>query len=325
MAVKVFEQASSGIEVSVIIPVYNRARVIGRAIDSVLSQTGVGGIEVVVVDDGSQDHLDEALRGYEGRIKLIKKSNGGVSSARNEGTANSTGKFIAYLDSDDIFEQGKLSKSLEILRKRSDAGFVFSDFSRFDIEEPSTRLEHTNSYFFNNIYRYTQSPLEGISSKLYFLPQQDVFGLLLAGYFMSPCTLVMRRELYQAAQGWPTEFDISEDFHFFLRLSTLANAVYIDEPLISAGRGDNNLTENHQDCAESDISVLKSCLNLSHFDDAKKRQIKAAISDRLERLGWGLKNSRSYKEASRCYKEAFSFKPSNIKALLNYLMLLPKL
>jgi glycosyltransferase involved in cell wall biosynthesis len=88
----------SSIQVSVIIPAYNRARLLVAAVDSVLSQ-GVGNIEIIVVDDGSSDHPEAALAPFGDKVRLLRKVNGGVSSARNMGLAAAKGQYIAYLKS----------------------------------------------------------------------------------------------------------------------------------------------------------------------------------------------------------------------------------
>lgn len=96
---------------SVVIPAYNKAELIGEAIESVLTQT-VKDFEIVVVNDGSSDDLDSVIEKYTG-IKYIKQPNGGVSVARNTGIEASNGEFICFLDADDKW----LPNHLEIISK----------------------------------------------------------------------------------------------------------------------------------------------------------------------------------------------------------------
>ncbi|MEQ9124780.1 MAG: glycosyltransferase family A protein [Alphaproteobacteria bacterium] len=100
--------------VSVVIPTYNRARFVGEAIDSVLNQTAPPA-EVIVVDDGSTDDTEAVMERYRGRAQYVRKANGGVSSARNAGIAASTGDWIAFLDSDDLWRPTKLEVQLREL------------------------------------------------------------------------------------------------------------------------------------------------------------------------------------------------------------------
>ncbi len=95
--------------VSVIIPTFNRAHVLARAIDSVLAQT-YSPIEIIVVDDGSFDGTKELLDRYKGKIQILTQSNKGVSAARNLGIRKSCGPLIALLDSDDAWTRDKLAQ-----------------------------------------------------------------------------------------------------------------------------------------------------------------------------------------------------------------------
>jgi glycosyltransferase involved in cell wall biosynthesis len=105
--------ASAGL-VSVIIPAYNEAETIGRTISSVINQT-YRDLEVLVVDDGSIDEtavLVERMMRLDSRIKLLRKTNGGLVSARNHGISHSQGEFVAPLDADDIWHPRKIEKQV---------------------------------------------------------------------------------------------------------------------------------------------------------------------------------------------------------------------
>lgn len=99
-------------KVSVIIPTYNRAHCVGEAIESVLSQT-FRDFELIVVDDGSTDNTQEVLSKYGSAIRVIRQENSGVSAARNTGIKASRGEWVAFLDSDDLWEPEKLMVQME--------------------------------------------------------------------------------------------------------------------------------------------------------------------------------------------------------------------
>jgi glycosyltransferase involved in cell wall biosynthesis len=101
---------------SVVIPTYNRATCVQRAIDSVLRQT-FEDYELIVVDDGSIDNTSEVVRGYGERIVYVSQRNRGVSAARNAGISRSVGEWVAFLDSDDEWLPGYLSKQAELVTK----------------------------------------------------------------------------------------------------------------------------------------------------------------------------------------------------------------
>lgn len=117
-------------DITVIIPVYNREKLIRYSIESVLKQT-IDDFELLIVDDASTDHtVQEVLNICDRRVKLIKlQHNSGACAARNIGIKNATGKYIAFHDSDDIWEKNKLEICLEQLC-RNKADVVFSGFER---------------------------------------------------------------------------------------------------------------------------------------------------------------------------------------------------
>jgi len=141
-------------QVSVVIPAFNRARVIGDAIDSVFRQ-GVADVQVIVVDDGSTDDTRAAVARYGPRLCYLHQPNQGSAAARNRGLEVATGRFVAFLDSDDVWLPGKLQLELALLARFPEADAVISDsefwhegslvtgsrFAMFGVELPAG-LEH---------------------------------------------------------------------------------------------------------------------------------------------------------------------------------------
>lgn len=117
-------------KVSVIIPAYNVAPFIAATIRSALGQT-YGNFEVIVVNDGSTDATLDELKSFGNQIKVLSKSNGGPASARNQAIRNSTGKYLAFLDGDDLWMPGKLAEQVEFLERHSEVGMVFSEAAVF--------------------------------------------------------------------------------------------------------------------------------------------------------------------------------------------------
>jgi len=101
--------------ISVIIPTYNRGWIIKEAIDSVLAQEYIN-YELIVVDDGSTDDTHDILNSYQKNFLVLRQNNKGVSAARNRGFAAASGRFIAFLDSDDIWLPQKLSQQVDFFQ-----------------------------------------------------------------------------------------------------------------------------------------------------------------------------------------------------------------
>ena len=113
---------------SVIIPTYNRQAFLKKSVDSVLAQT-FPDFELIIIDDGSNDGTDKLISSYNDKRIIYKyQQNNGVASARNNGIKRSSGKFIAFLDSDDYWTKKKLKKQTEYIKN-------FSDIKIFHTEE----------------------------------------------------------------------------------------------------------------------------------------------------------------------------------------------
>ena len=117
--------------VSIIIPAYNTAPTLPRAIDSVLGQT-FSDYEILVVDDGSKDDVNAAVAPYGERVRLIRQNNAGASAARNNGARHARGRYLAFLDADDYWLPGKLSRVAEEFEKHPDTGMVYHGLRQFN-------------------------------------------------------------------------------------------------------------------------------------------------------------------------------------------------
>lgn len=138
--------------VSVIIPTYNRRRYLAEALESVWSQT-YRQVEVIVVDDGSTDGTGAWLETYahRERLRYLYQPNQGVSAARNQGIRLARGKYLAFLDSDDLFEPYKLEKQVAYLEEHPGTGLVHSHYLKFDDSGAHLGLRDT-SFFTGRVY-----------------------------------------------------------------------------------------------------------------------------------------------------------------------------
>lgn len=195
---------------SVIIPIWNRALSVGRAIESVTSQDMPEGwsIEIVVVDDGSTDHPDVALARFGNKVRLVRHPvNLGAAAARNTGCAAATGVYLAFLDSDDIWLPGKLQHQISFMQDR---GFAATCTS----------------------YLLERSAGETIVSPRY---AAGALGLsdLVWGCFVSPgSTLMCRADAFAEIGPLDTSLKRLEDWDWLLRFALAGKSLgFLAQPL----------------------------------------------------------------------------------------------
>lgn len=230
--------------VSVIIPSYNRAELVVETIKSVLAQS-FEDLEIVLVDDGSTDDTREAVSKLSGPVRYIYQENMGRSRARNEGFKASTGEYVCFLDSDDLFIKEKLEQQVELLQTREDLGFVYCDYSFIDqaarpLDKPSI---------------YSSHPLR----------RRSIFRHLLYFDFIPPSTVLARRECVEAVGLFDPVLEPTEDFDWLLRMSKRYEADYVSEPMCLIRAHPGNTPSSA--IAEATMRVLVSHLSL---DDTKK-------------------------------------------------------
>ena len=132
--------------VSVVIPTYNRGRLIARAIESALAQT-YRNVSVVVVDDGSTDDTRKVVDSYGGCVSYVHQQNAGVSSARNTGLRCARGEFIAFLDSDDEWQPWKIDAEVAALTSYPEAGIVWTDMQSVDEAGTVVNARHLRAMY----------------------------------------------------------------------------------------------------------------------------------------------------------------------------------
>jgi len=201
--------------VSIVIPLFETRPYVRRAVDSALAQTHRE-VEVILVDDGSTDGGTEEVRDLvaSGRVRLIRRLNGGVAAARNTGWRASAGGHLLFLDSDDEIAPRHVETLLARLARAGPRQVAYCDVSRIDLAgEALAGQQRTVA----EARRRTEGNL---------LPQL-VFG----GFFQIHCML-LPRDLVEEAGGFDQRFPWCEDFHFHLRLFARgASALFTGEPL----------------------------------------------------------------------------------------------
>jgi glycosyltransferase involved in cell wall biosynthesis len=218
-------------KVSVIIPTYNRAATVQKAIESVLAQT-VTDLEVIVVDDGSLDDTGTILgRIYANRIRYFAQVNQGVSAARNKGIAKARGEWVAFLDSDDLWVREKLEWQLKALKRFApDCGACYTDVQLFNHSETRTMFQMAQG-------SYVHEGEMGVN------PQ--VLKVLVipggAGMVVCPSSLLARTDLVRRTGGLNPKLRFQQDTEFMFRLAMLANFCYVNRPLVLFDRSPDEI------------------------------------------------------------------------------------
>jgi len=205
--------------ISVVIPVYNAAEFIGEALDSVFAQTCLP-LEVIVVDDGSEDHTPDVVASYADKVTYIRKERGGPGSARNVGIRAASGQWIAFLDGDDIWLPTLLER-LARAASQTHANLVFCD-SQHLINGNASNTSRLESYGLKKRLR-TLAPY-GV--------MLDPFRLFLEErcYIFTPGVMIEREALVDVGLFDET-FYCGEDLDLWLRLSMHYRFAVIGEVL----------------------------------------------------------------------------------------------
>lgn len=210
--------------VSVVIPTYNRAEAVRRAVDSVLAQT-LDDLEVIVVDDASTDSVCDTVEGYDDpRLRLFRhETNRGGSAARNTGIEHARGEYVAFLDSDDEWHPEKLERQVDCLRSRS-AEWVAA-YCGFE------RVRHGEYRRVRELLSSVVSPHERVGLEGGAELIDD--SLLLNGVSTGGMsTVIATREVVEAMGGFDASFERRQDWEFRLRLLRHGRLACVDEVLV---------------------------------------------------------------------------------------------
>jgi glycosyltransferase involved in cell wall biosynthesis len=209
-------------EVSVVIPTYNRADKVSKTIESVLAQTFTN-LEVIVVDDGSTDNTEQVLSSsFGGRIRYYAQANQGASVARNRGIQEARGRWIAFLDSDDLWVPEKLERQLKALEQfGSEFGACYTDTRLYNHPETRTMFQMAE-----NSYRHEGTI--GVNADV--LPRLVRPGG--AGMVVCLSSILARADMVKRTGGFDPKLLFSQDSEFLFRLALLTGFCYVNLPLV---------------------------------------------------------------------------------------------
>jgi glycosyltransferase involved in cell wall biosynthesis len=205
--------------ISVVIPTYNRAASLQEAIRSVLAQTCPVN-EIIVVDDGSTDNTGELVRSMNGIVRYAYQENQGPSAARNRGIREAQGDWVAFLDSDDLWLPAKIERQVEEVRRNPDAALVYTSVywrnpdgtDRLEVARPPSALWPMIRY---------RNPVCGSCS-----------------------AVLARRDVLIEENGFNQSLHIGEDWDLWVRIASKHPLARVEEPVVilrtSAGSQSSN-------------------------------------------------------------------------------------
>jgi glycosyltransferase involved in cell wall biosynthesis len=272
------DRAASPPEVSVIIPTRNRASFLRQALESVLGQTffrdeGERSFEILVVDDGSTDGTEEAVRSLKGPIRYARQEPRGVSPARNRGLALSRGEFIAFLDSDDLWEPGKIEIQMRHMRAH-----------------PEEMVSLTEEIWIRKGVRVNPRNIHRKHSGW-------VFEKFLPLCLLSLSTALFRREVFDEIGVFDEDLPVCEDYDLGLRLAARYPVHLHPEPLtIKRGGHLDQLSRAFWGMDRYRVRALEKILDAALSED-RKRLVRREIVRRSRILAQGFEKRGKREEA----------------------------
>jgi len=314
------DDPTPSVAVTVIIPTYNCASHLAAAIESVLAQT-YRDFRIFVIDDGSTDATPEVMRLYADRCVYLQQPNAGAAAARNRGIRESSSKYIAFLDADDLWHPTKLERQIQFLSLHPDVGLVCSDFSMTG-----------NGQSVDSFFSTTRIPPDG-----------RMFEHLLRNCIVFTSSVVVPRRVIEETGMFHESLPACEDMNLWLRIASRWDIAAMREVLVSrrnrpeglsATAGGTIVSLNHG--LASFQHIESSCPHLSPRETRALRQMLAVFYYKsgsslltsgarqpartqlvrslrympfqplaLAKLGGSLLPAAAFRFFARCYKIAF--------------------
>lgn len=248
------------LNITVVIPSYNRAHCIGRALDSVYNQSSAAN-EVIVIDDGSDDDSAELINQHYPQTRLIRQPNRGVSAARNAGIRAATCDWIALLDSDDEW----LPDKLEAIRLAQS-------------QQPDQILFHSDEIWVRDGVRV--NPMNKHAKQ-----GGSIFKKCLPLCVISPSAVVIQRSLFERVGLFNEALPACEDYDLWLRICHRFPVSYIDRPLINKyGGHEDQLSHKFWGMDRFRISALHHLMSLPSLQADQAIQTRRMLLKKLRIL-----------------------------------------
>ncbi len=258
--------------ISVIVPTYNRADLIAETLNSILKQSHKPA-EIVVIDDGSSDNTEAVVRRYGSAIRYVYIENSGGCRARNVGVDVTSSPWIAFCDSDDLWDPRKLELQIKLSTANPDVEYSFTNFRTVVDGQWSSETKFDTSpadYWV---------PAQSTLSQEALVIDESMFERLLVHQPIFPSTVMMKRSFFEAIGPWDESLgrNPSEDFEFHLRCVGRTPIGIISAPVVGIRKHTSNFSGSIFRTTIGQIEILRYVLKnnpaASRYSDAIEEQI----------------------------------------------------
>ena len=250
-------------KVTVIIPTFNRGYCLAESIQSVLDQSFTN-FELIVVDDGSTDNTLEVMNQFPDIHKISMKKNRGVSFARNRGMEQARGEWIAFLDSDDLWERHKLATQMKWVERHPDCHAVYTD-----------EIWIRNGVRVNPMNKHRKY-------------SGDIFRYCLPLCIVSPSSVLLRAELLNEVGGFDESMPVCEDYDLWLRIAIRFPFHFIEEKLIvKRGGHEDQLSRKFWGMDRWRVQALQKLLQESGVNEEQRDLVVSMLIEKCEILACG--------------------------------------
>jgi glycosyltransferase involved in cell wall biosynthesis len=266
---------ADGFSISVVIPTYNRWNFLNRALSSVVNQT-YPAHQIIVVDDGSDESVSDSLRHSFPDVQFLRQENKGVASARNLGIKQSTGEWVALLDSDDEWEPTKLEKQLAFIGKF-----------------PKLRAIHTGERWIRNGNEV--SPPAYLEKSNHLLWERSLRHCLIC-----PSSVLLHCSVFETVGLFDEKLTVCEDYDFWLRLLLEQEIGLVDEKLvIKHGGHDDQLSTTTWGMDRFRVRALQKILNNQLLSNDRKVNVLEVLHKKCDILAQGAEKRGKLEEAQK--------------------------
>jgi glycosyltransferase involved in cell wall biosynthesis len=262
---------------SVIIPSYNRANWLPRCVDSV-RQSGIRGLEIVVVDDGSTDDTREVIRRLGPDIRYLYQPHAGVASARNRGARACRGRYLVFLDSDDAWLPDGLERFIELMEAHSEVAVGFGDVL---VGNPGVGYSRMLQRRAMEVFR--RLPCRELAADFRILERRSFFRAMTLRTPIILGATILRRDVFERAGGFDEDLNGGEDWELCMRLAAEYSFAFFDRVLSIWERHDGSLSSDADHMKREGIlalgKVLAGSLPLAAEDLRPARLYRARLMD----------------------------------------------